>query len=136
RLEEFTVLQQIQNWTAHSDRALSDLARRFLGRERFAVIDPPPIKDDLAPSHEAWEKALLELVKKNAVYDPPEMYCLKDQVKGKYNQPYFPEKEADEQSVKNAIRLLIDGKPVEISTLLDRLKPLTQEPVDRVRYYI
>ena len=81
---------------------------------------------------------MLELVKAKAEYDPPEMYCLKDQVKAKYNQPYFPEKEADEQSVKNAIRLKIDGvkEPVEISTLLGRLKPLTQEPVDRVRYYI
>jgi uncharacterized protein len=59
-------------------------------------------------------------------------------VKAKYNQPYFPEKEADEQSVKNAIRLKIDGKkePVEISTLLSRLKPLMQEPVISVRYYI
>jgi uncharacterized protein len=73
---------------------------------------------------------------RDAGYDPPEMYCLKDCVKAKYNQPYFPEKEADEQSIKNAIRLKIDGRPVEISTLLDRLKPLTQEPVERVRYYI
>src|SRR5207244_424573 len=27
RIEEFTVLQQIQNWTTHSDKALNDLAR-------------------------------------------------------------------------------------------------------------
>ena len=66
------------------------------------------------------------------------MYCLKDTVKAKYNQPYFPEKEADEQSVKNAIRLQVSGnsRPVEISQLLERLKPLTQEPVNRVRYYL
>jgi HD superfamily phosphohydrolase len=138
RIEEFTVLQQIQNWTSHPDSALSDLARRFLERERLAMIDPPPAKNDLAPNFDAWEKALLELVRSKKEYDPPEMYCLKDQVKAKYNQPYFPEKEADEQSVKNAIRIKIDGEkePVEISILLDRLKALTQEPVDRVRYYI
>jgi hypothetical protein len=99
------------------------------------------VKDDvsdLAPNFDAWEKALLELVKTKSEYDPPETYCLKGQVKAKYNQPYFPEKEADEQSVKNAIRIKIDGEnePVEISILLDRLKALTQEPVDRVRYYI
>ncbi len=135
-IEEFTVLQQIQNWMTHADKPLGDLARRFLGRERFAMIEPPPAKDELAPSSAAWEKALLELVKSKPEFDPPEMYCLKDQVKAKYNRPYFPEKEADEQSVKNAIRLMIDNKPVEISTLLERLKPLTQEPVDRVRYYI
>jgi len=138
RIEEFTVLQQIQNWTTHPDKALADLARRLLARERLAVVDPPPAKSDLAPKFDAWEKALVDLVKTKVEYDPPEMYCLKDEVKAKYNQPYFPEKEADEQSVKNAIRLKIEGEkePVEISTLLDRLKPLTQEPVNRVRYYI
>jgi hypothetical protein len=85
-----------------------------------------------------WELALLELVKSNARYDPPEMYCLKDYLKAKYNQPYFPEKEADEQSAKNAIRIRIDGesKPVEISTKLDRLKPLTESSLGLVRYYI
>lgn len=138
RIEEFTVLQQIENWTAHSDKALSDLARRFLQRKRLAMVDPPPAQDDLAQTNEAWERALLDLVKTRSEYAPPEMYCLKDEVKAKYNQPYFPEKEADEQSIQNAIRLRIDGakEPVEISTLLDRLKPLTQEPVNRVRYYI
>jgi uncharacterized protein len=138
RIEEFTVLHQIQNWTSHPDNSLNDLARRFLERERFAMVDPPSSQNDLAPNYDAWEKALLELVKSKKEYDPPEMYCLKDKVKAKYNQPYFPEKQADEQSVKNAIRLKIDSEkePVEISILLDRLKALTQEPVDRVRYYI
>ncbi len=138
RIEEFTVLQQIQNWTTHSDMALNDLARRFLARKRLAMVDAPPTKNDLAPNFTAWENALLNLVKTKVEYDPPDMYCLKDQVKAKYNQPYFPEKQADEQSVKNAIRLKINGddKPVEISTLLDRLKALTEEPVDRVRSYI
>ncbi|MBC7852142.1 MAG: HD domain-containing protein [Pirellulaceae bacterium] len=136
RIEEFTVLQQIQNWTTHPDKSLSDLARRFLNRNRFSMIEPPPPKDGLAPSNAEWEAALLALVKAHSEFDPPEMYCLKDEVKGKYNQPYFPEKEEDDQSVKNAIRLLVDGKPVEISQVLERLKPLTQEPVERVRYYI
>ena len=39
-IEEFTVLTQIQNWT-HPDRALSDLARRFLERKRFAMVEAP-----------------------------------------------------------------------------------------------
>lgn len=138
RIEEFTVLQQIQNWTSHPDKSLSDIARRFLARKRFSMIEPSPMKKGLAPSYDAWEQALLEVVKKNTEYDPPEIYFLRDKVKAKYNQPYFPEKETDEQSVKNAIRLLVDGRsePVEISTLLDRLKPLTQEPTERMRYYI
>jgi HD superfamily phosphohydrolase len=136
RIEEFTVLQQIQAWTEHNDKSLSDLARRFLRRDRFSMIEAPPPKDGLAPSYDAWEEALLKLVKKKAGYDPPEMYCLIDKVKAKYNQPYFPEKETDEQSVKNAIRILVDGKPVEISTILDRLKPLTEKPDERVRYFV
>jgi uncharacterized protein len=136
RIEEFTVLQQIQNWVENNDKSLSDLARRFLARKRFSMIEPPPPKGGLAPSYDAWEQALLDLVRQDAEYAPPEMYCLIDRVKGKYNQPYFPEKEADEQSAKNAIRLLMDGKPVEISSLLDRLRPLTQEPTQRVRYYL
>jgi HD superfamily phosphohydrolase len=136
-IEEYTVLYQIQQWTANDDKPLSDLARRFLDRNRLAMIDPPPATNELAPSNTEWEAALLKLVK-DAGYDPPEAYCLKDKVKAKYNQPYFPEKEADEQSVKNAIRVQIPGevRPVEISRRLERLKPLTQEPVDRVRYYL
>ncbi len=136
RLEEFTVLQQIQNWGGHADKSLSDLARRFLARRHFAAIEPPPAKVGLAPNYDEWEAALLNLVRSKIEYEPPEMYCLKDAVKAKYHRPYFPEKEPDEQSVKNAIRIMVGGKPIEISSLLERLKPLTQEPVDRVRYYL
>jgi uncharacterized protein len=136
-IEEYTVLSQIQQWTVTKDRPLSDLARRLLDRNRLAAIDPPPPRNQSAPNYEDWEAALFKLVQEGG-YDPPEMYCLKDKVKARYNQPYFPEKEADDQSVKNAIRVRVAGepRPIEISRLLDRLKPLTQEPVDRVRYYL
>ncbi|MHC5539775.1 HD domain-containing protein [Singulisphaera rosea] len=137
-IEEFTVLMQIQNWMAHPDKALSDLARRFLNRERFAMIEAPEFKDPLAPDCDGWEAALKALVRSRSEYDPVEMFCLRDRVKAKYHQPYFPEKESDEQSVKNAIRVVIPGesKPVEVSNLRDRLTPLTQAPSDRVRYYL
>jgi hypothetical protein len=61
-----------------------------------------------------------------------------DRVKAKYNQPYFPEKESDEQSVSNAIRVKVEGesKPIEVAELLPRLKPFVEKPVDRIRYYI
>ena len=100
------------------------------------MIEPPKMEASLVPSLNSWEEALLQLVKSKTEYDQPEMYFLKDKLKAKYNQPYFPEKETDEQSVKNAIRILVDDKPVEISSLFDRLKPITQEPVGRVRYYL
>ncbi len=136
-LEESTVLYQIQQWAAGPDRPLSDLARRFLGRDRLAMVEPPSLEGRLDASYEEWDAALLKLVRE-AGYDPPELYCLKDRLKGKYNLPYFPEKEEDEQSVKNAIRVRLAGeaKPIEISRPLARLKPLTEEPVDRFRYYL
>ena len=136
-IEEFTVLQQIQDWLSHPDKALADLARRFLYRDRLAMIEAPAVEGDLAPDP-SWEDALRALVATKVEYSPTEMYCLVDRLKGKYNQPYFPEKEDDEQSVKNAIRVKVPGvaKPIEVSHLRDRLKPVTQAPADKVRYYI
>ncbi|QEH35276.1 HD domain protein [Aquisphaera giovannonii] len=137
-MEEFTVLQQIQNWTGHPDRSLGDLARRFLGRQRFAMVEAPDFRGALAPDYEGCKAALMELVGSRAEYDPPEMYCLEDRVKAKYNQPYFPEKEDDEQSVKNAIRILVEDSstPIEVSKRLDRLKAVTEVPEEKVRYYV
>ncbi|MFI5455320.1 MAG: HD domain-containing protein [Isosphaerales bacterium] len=137
-IEEFTVLQQIQNWTSHEDKALSDLARRFLDRDRLAMIEPPDFEGDLTPDYQGWGVELNRLVASRVEYDPPEMYCLVDRVKAKYNQPYFPEKEDDEQSVNNAIRVRVEGesKPIEISQRLTRLKPVTEAPAEKVRYYI
>lgn len=135
-IEEFTVLQQIQEWSSHSDKALSFLARSFLTRDRFCAIDPPPSKNDLMPGNVEWEEALKSLMKSSG-FDP-DCYCLKDQVKGKYHQPYFPEKESDEQSARNAIRLInpITDSAVEISKVLSRLKPVTQRPLDQIRFYV
>jgi hypothetical protein len=40
--------------------------------------------------------------------------------------------------VGNAIRLAVEGRaePVEISKLLPRLRPVTEKPPARVRYYV
>jgi len=138
RIEEFTVLQQIQEWMTHADKALGDLARRFLNRIRFAAIDPPQPDNDLAPSYERWDVAVCEVLQKGG-FTVPDVYCLKDQVKAKYNQPYFPEKEDDEQSARTAIRIRAgaENEAVEISRILDRLRPVTERPpLDQVRYYV
>ncbi|WP_422924271.1 HD domain-containing protein [Singulisphaera sp. PoT] len=137
-IEEYTVLSQIQAWTGHPDRALADLARRFLERDRLTMIEAPNFANPLAPDLEDWEEALTDLVRSRVEYRPAEMYCLRDTVKAKYNQPYFPEKESDEQSVRNAIRIRVEGepKPVEVSELRTRLKPLTELSTDRIHYYI
>lgn len=136
-IEEFTVLQQIQQWQGHNDPPLSDLARRLLNRDRFAMIEPPALEDDLEDSHEEWEEALKKTVRE-AGYKCPETYCLRDTLEPKYYQPYFPEKESDEQSAKNAIRIKgnNEGQPIEISELLPRLRPITTEYRNRYRYYV
>lgn len=137
RIEEFTVLQQIQIWQDHHDKALGDLAKRFLCRNKFAMVEPPEIENTLEDRTMDWEEALRKIVAAEG-YDPVEMYCLRDTLKAKYYQPYFPEKESDEQTAKNAIRVKVDGdpQPIEISQLLPRLEPITRESKDRYRYYV
>ena len=138
-IEEFTVMYQIHKWRDNRNhKVLADLARRFLDRDRLVAIDAPDIPPQLAlGAYEEWESELCRLVSESG-YEAPDSYCLKDQVKGKYNQPYMPEKEQQEQSVRNSIRIKVAGEtqPIEISKLLPRLKPLTEKPVDRVRYYV
>lgn len=138
KIEEFTVMQQIQVWTDHRNKSLQDLARRFLNRNRFIGIDLPATESSLLAGNgnDQFEHDLKDLVKKEG-YDP-DFYCLLDTVKGKYHQPYFPEKESDEQSAKNAIRIKLEGEsnPIEISRVMERLKPVTSESPDRRRYYV
>jgi HD superfamily phosphohydrolase len=137
-IEEFTVLSQIQAWAAHLDKALSDLARRFLARERFVAIETPDQLDVLGTGLPAWEEALKKLVGSRLEYQPAEMYCLPDNLQARYNQPYLPEKESEEQGVGNAIRLWVrdQGQPVEISERLPRLQAITERPKAKYRYYV
>jgi HD superfamily phosphohydrolase len=136
-IEEFTVLNQIDTWKHHGDPGLSDLAGRFLNRIPFAMVDAPDLPSELGSDLSAFDDALQELIGKDSSFRQVTMYCLKDTVKPKYNQPYFPEKETDEQSVKNAIRVRLDsGESVEISTLLPRMQPMTELPTGKVRYYV
>lgn len=135
-LEESVVLYQIQKWTSHADKALSDLARRFMQRDRFATIEAPPSEkklDDLS----GWEDALRKLVASKG-YEPPEMYALKDDMRTRIYDAYWPEKEPGEQEPGTAIRIRIEGEtePVEISRLLVRLQAVTNKPARQVRYYV
>lgn len=136
QIEEFTVLSQIQTWTSYSDQALSDLARRFLNRDGFAAVHPPPPTDPLQPNYAEWESELHKLLKKSG-YSDPEMYALPDTLDAKYRQPYKPEKDVGEQSSSNAIRLSVNGEsdPIEITNYLHRLKAVTDSPVEHERKY-
>lgn len=137
-VEEFTVLGQMQNWTAHADKALSDLARRFLSRKRFVAVEASIFQDPLAQNLREWEEALQKLIGAKSEYESAEMYCLTDKLKAKYTEPYYPEKEPDEQGISNAIRLQKGDlkQPVEISELLPRLRPVTEKPQDKYRFYV
>lgn len=135
RIEEFTVLEQIQRWTGHADKPLADCARRFLDRDGFAMVEPPPLVNPLkAGDFGDWEPELHRLLKAKG-YDPS-MYCLPDKVKGKYRQPYREEKDPENQSAVNTIRVLVDGSPVAIGRHLPRLGAVIAPPEDRVFYYV
>jgi hypothetical protein len=142
RIEEYTVLSQIQNWMSHSDKSLADLSRRFLNRKPFAMIELPLSLQttvdgmDRSSRLNEWDIALGEMVTKNG-FEPVQLYCLRDEVKPKYHQPYFPEKEGDEQSAKNAIRVVDSNSgSTEISLLCPRLRPVTVPEAPQIRYYI
>lgn len=136
--EEFAFLSQVQAWTEHPHRALSDLARRFLARQRFKVIEsPPPTGNPLADADAEWQRILEELVVRHG-YEPASAYVLRDDPERAISKAYVPEKESDEQQPYNAIRLLLDGRarPIEVSQILPRLRAVTEEPARSVRYYV
>jgi len=137
-LEDATMVYQLRKWTCHPDRALSDLARRFLNRDGFAAIDDPVQEADFGEPRTAWESALQKLVE-SCGYSPPECYALRDDLKLTVYDPYMPEKEREEQDPYNAImvRPKPDGTPQEISSLLEkRLGLVTGVREKQYRYYV
>ncbi|MGP1345955.1 MAG: HD domain-containing protein [Phycisphaerales bacterium] len=135
-IEEFTVLAQMQQWNGHHDPILSDLSRRFLCRDGFAVVEPPTPPPMLVPDHTSWERAVCACLRGHG-YQEPEWYCLKEAIKSKYRTPYRPEKEPAQQTATNTIYVENDaGVPVEISTLMPRLRPIAEVQVMRPRYFV
>lgn len=135
-VEEFTVLEQIQRWTAHPDKSLADCAKRFLNRDGLAMVEPPPPVSALkTDDFGEWEPELFKLLKSKG-YEEPAMYCLADRVKGKYRQPYREEKETKNQSAVNTIRVIVDGAPMTIGQHLPRLGAVISPPQDRVLFYV
>jgi uncharacterized protein len=136
-IEEFTVLEQIQRWTAHKDKSMADLANRFLYRDGFAMVKPPVPANQLADQDEEWEAELGKLLKKHPEFTDLEMYLLIDQVPKKYLQPYREEKAEDNKPAATSIRILsTDGEPQTIGQHLPRLKSIITPPKDALRYYV
>jgi len=135
-IEEFTVLDQIQRWTDHSDKSLQDCARRFLNRDGFAKVDPPPARNPLEPDKfEEWETELHKLLTESG-FDVPSMYCLADKLASKYLRPYFEEKELENQTAVNSIRIRVDGALITIGQYLPRLSALITKAEDKIVYYV
>ena len=133
-LEESVVLYQIQEWQSHKNKALADLAHRFLNRKGFGSV-PAPLGTNPLDDLSEWKVALHKLVKKYG-YSPPESYVLTDEYEIEIYAPYRPEK-SDEQTPSNAIRIVNekDG-PQEITMLLPRLKAVIDKPKRTVLYYL
>jgi HD superfamily phosphohydrolase len=133
-LEEFVLLAQLQAWTDHDDKALSDLARRFLNRQRFVAVDAPGPGSQYDDKNVDWQRALEEIAVRNG-FAPVEAYVLRDDLETTIYTAYVPGKE---QPSLHTIRLLVhpDEPPVEISELLPRLQAVTAEPARKVRYYV
>lgn len=99
------------------------------------VEPPPPVNPLKADDFGEWEPELHKILKRHG-YDEPTMYCLADNIKGKYRQPYREEKDPDDQSAVNTIRVNVDGKPIAIGQYLPRLGAVIAPPEDRVNYYV
>lgn len=136
RLDDATLLYQIQSWTRHGDRVLNDLARRFLGRNRFYAVDDPVTETAFADSRNQWEAALAAIVAAENL--APDYYVLRDDLKLTIYNPYMPEREEREQDPYNAIfvQAAKGSKPREISTVLERLAPVTGAREKWYRYYV
>lgn len=133
-IEEFTVLGQMQVWMTNQDPVLSDLARRFMNRDGFAMIELPSHPASLRIDYSGWMGAVHGALRRHGFQDP-EYYCLTDEIKPKYRRPYQPEK--DEQTPTNSIFIENDaGRPVEISTVMPRLQPITAAQAQSPRFYV
>lgn len=134
-IEDAILVYQMQVWEKHSDQILSDLARRFLVRDRLAPIDDPVpgTKINERELRRTWEETLRETIRKEG-FDP-DYYALRDDPTVSVYNPYVPEKEVPDPYYAIFIS---DGQqqPQEISTLLPRLKPVTGSLEKRSRYYV
>lgn len=136
-MEDATLVYQMQVWTRHPDRALNDLASRFLNRDHFVAIDDPILDASFPASRDSWESALCQLVQECG-FEPPQLYALRDDLKLTVYNPYTPEKEEKEQDPYNAIFIqsAAGGAPREISTVLERLATVTGARKKQFRYYV
>ncbi|MBN2476466.1 MAG: HD domain-containing protein [Pirellulales bacterium] len=136
-LEDATLVYQLQLWSKHPDRALSDLAGRFLARKGFAAIEDPVSETGFDDARAKWETTLRKVVAQGG-FEPEEFYVLHDELEFTMYDPYIPEKEEEVQDPYNAIFIKPEGsKPlVEVSRLLERLASVAGARSEQHRYYV
>ncbi len=137
-VEEHSVLYQMQAWTSSTDSVLKDLATRFLNRDGFAMIDPPPVSDPLTEDRSEWESKVADALN-DKDFKNASCYCLKDELKAKYLSPYRPEPEKGLQDMTNAIFIKSDnGQVLEVSESLPRLKAVIEMGMSssKFKYYV
>jgi hypothetical protein len=130
-MEEFVVLAAVQTWMDHSDRALADLARRFMNRKGFAAIDAPRRDRD------QWDRALRQVAADNG-FSPADVYVIRDEADDLAEVAYIPTASSENGLSRHAIYLIGDGatEPVEISKKLLRLQAVTALAPRPLRYYV
>ena len=136
-VEEFTVLEQIQRWTGHSDKGMADCQRRFLNRDGLAKVDPPPPVSPLkADDFGDWEPELHKLLRGKG-YDEPTMYCLPDKLDGNTFDRILKRSSLTIRLQVNTIRVLVDGSLQDsIGQYLPRLAAVIAKTEDRIVYYV
>jgi HD superfamily phosphohydrolase len=135
-LTDYAVLAQIWEWKNAEDDILSDLATKFFAHRdggfkvacEFDFARKLPMLTKIHPKEDAARGCL-----RDKGLDP-DYYLLKDEFDVEVYKPYVPEPESGIITPENVIMISGDGKPEEISNVLNRLKPIAKES-HTARYY-
>lgn len=114
-LDDHLIFYLIRKWIKHTDSILSELSNRLINRRLFKAIDIITLEPD---THDK----IKDYFNKNKI--DPRYYYLYDKSE---EHPYKPSSPDDSTSVQDAIFILKDNKPIEISQESDIINALTKK---------
>ena len=139
-LTDYALLAQIAEWRQAKDNILRDLVDVFFARKDkfgFKVVGEfDESIHGLKESEKILKKAAAagDFLRKKGL--DPEYYLLTDDFNVGVYKPYSPEREWQQMTSENAIRIAdSSGNPVEITKILNRLELMVKEPHIVRRYY-